>query len=339
MELKRFIESWPGWALLAGLVLSDLLSSPISNEWCFWLWIAVVSGWFCAIVPIGLSGRLPLVPLVWLTALGVINWPNGLLYTFWGLFCLALFTVGKPGLLRQNSRRVGVAYFAFVLFSGGNTNIQAMNIWLLFFLSSERSVLWSGAAISSLFITGSEGGIVAMIAGLIVERWGWRWLAPVGGIGLVLVTWLKGNDHSVLDRLTMWGRVVSDFSFFGHGFGVYQSGDWHQSHNLAMETAQIAGWPGLLALIAIAIWVTRRRNYLTDWSGLLAAFAVHSLVDNPHYGVPGAVIALILGNIYIRGNQNGNPYRFTGLHWLPSRIRLYLLRVGKREIAIPDSTG
>jgi len=328
VEFNRLVNTWPGLLLLAGLILADMLSAPLSARWAFGLWAVVLLGWMVAIVYVSLASRFnPVLLIAWL-GVSLLNWPHGLAYVVWGLFCLALFAVGKPEPLRRVAWWVGLVYFPFTWFSGGNTNIQAMAIWLVFLLAQDRPIWWCALAFGSLGATGSEGGWLALAAGLIVERWGWKWLWP----GLVLVpvvAGLKMDSNSVTDRLGMWGRVVGNFTPWGHGLGSFHFDQWGQTHNLVMSAAQVAGWPGLLALVLALAWLVSKRAYITPWAGLVAAFAVHSMVDNPHWGVAGAVLSLIFGNIYSRSRQDGTIHWWFDLPGLPGRVRLFVLRLGE----------
>lgn len=296
--MKRHL---PAILLLYALLSADLISNRTLPQSIIILIARCDFIVMIALVALALP-RIVTVPAIILAgwaALAAISPPTGMLYVLRLWFYIALFSLGEINRLRESAWWVGLVYIAAMWFTGGNTNIQAMHIWSLFFLNNNRARHWGLAMVAAIIATRSEGAVLAMAAGYLVERWGWRWIALLLP-ALALAMTIKMNSNSVALRLGMISRALDNLSPVGNGLGVYQYLQFRQPHNLPIEILYVAGIPGLIAMGVMAWWGWTNRQHLAPLTGLLAAFMAHSLVDNPHWGVPGAVIALAIGNVYAR---------------------------------------
>lgn len=208
--------------------------------------------------------------------------------------------------LSDTLKIIGYFYFPFTLLGFGNSNVLAMNIWAIFFLNTKRKPLWTLLAVVAMVGTGSEGGMLAMGLGWMVQRWGrWSLLSLIPALAGVI--FLKGSTlNSVSDRVEMLLFAWTGFTqspWVGHGLGYFQMTttkgiEFYQPHNLILEIAYSWGGVGLIGLFLLAMGLYKAKNAITWQSGFLTAFFVHSLIDNPHWGLPGLLGAVVLATIY-----------------------------------------
>lgn len=175
--------------------------------------------------------------------------------------------------------------------------------------------LWAALAVGALLITGSRGGIVAMVAAWIVcVGLRWQFLAA-GAIAAMLATWLFPHDYALGGRIEFWKTALAQFlasPWIGHGPGSFSQliipTPWKEfqmmhAHNLVLTTLAEKGLLGLLSLgvsaraVLLALWRSWGRRRWT-WA-VLAGLLAHSLVDEPlHFWGSGmafmAMISLII---------------------------------------------
>ena len=218
-----------------------------------------------------------------------------------------------------------VIIYPYHPFSNGNT--LAMWVWgVLFFAApptekkTADALLWV-LAIITMLTTRSEGGLLALGAGLLFLKFGWRGLAVTAIPGAVIIavkTLVKGRfDVRVKILADIWqsflrqplGHGLGSFEWFaprplGHPnvfmalpyqFPVTPWGTWH-AHNLIGDVMYMLGFGGLalLALLWLSIW----RSDKPKWaSGYIVAFAVHSLVDGPIWYGSGLLLFITLKEV------------------------------------------
>lgn len=209
------------------------------------------------------------------------------------------------------AKYVGYGWFPLAIIFGnqmGNTNVLAMGIWALVFLNRERSAHWLLLACVAMVATQSEGGIIALGAGLLVETGNRKVMVALVPV-VLLTTWYKIGSTSVNSRLAMWQAAWAGFldkPVFGNGLGTFTAvtdyGTFHVAHNIFADVAHNAGIFGLLALLAGVLWLWKNKDGIGN--GYLAAFAVHSMVDAPYWGVPGLILMILAGEVYGRAARN-----------------------------------
>lgn len=200
--------------------------------------------------------------------------------------------------IRLAVRWLAVPVFAVVILGAwwDNGNTMAMWVWALWFFCWDRfepetvtaeQIIWYGLAGWAMFCTKSEGGLIAVLAGILAQWYGRRGVAgaAVAGFGVVL---LKINSFgSAGIRIEMLRHALDGFlrQPLGHGLGQYVFwsdggwGAWHP-HNIIADAGYSLGVGGL-ALLGLSAWLCWHANKPAWTVGFLTAFAVHSLVDGP----------------------------------------------------------
>jgi hypothetical protein len=154
---------------------------------------------------------------------------------------------------------------------------------------------------------------------------------------MAIIGLMRGFNSSAGERLLYWQYALEHFTFFGNGLPFHYPTTGY-AHNLIIDVLYVAGLPGLALLVIGCRWLWRERSRLNPYHGFIAGFCVYSLVDYPHWSVPGAVLMIILSKY---GKDQKNYGKLVG-----SRIRLFILaRAGNRPglqrgeglVAIPDS--
>ncbi|OQY37467.1 MAG: hypothetical protein B6243_00520 [Anaerolineaceae bacterium 4572_5.2] len=206
-----------------------------------------------------------------------------------------LWGPGGGSALRRAALLVGVIYIPLTLLKFGNTNTLAMNVWALALLAGYWPITLISLAV--ILYLGSEGGALALLAGTLYTKWGWRGL-PAALTALPALIWLKWGSSSVETRLTMLSEAWRGFSaspWFGQGVGAFNSAGFKLPHNFLADAAYSAGLLGLLMVAVGAYWLWRKRAGLSGYGAFFIALGVHSLLDNAYWGVPGLLAAFLIG--------------------------------------------
>jgi len=191
-----------------------------------------------------------------------------------------------------------------------NSNVLAMLVWsALFFSIPPRrvwvTVVWFLLATVAMITTKSEGGLLALVAGLLAMRYGWRGLVASVIPAVVIFAAKAGSYGSVGRRVDMFYYAWQSFlrKPLGHGLGTYEYWDiehwgaWH-SHNLFTDAAYMLGIGGLAALVLIILLCWRANK--PRWTiGFMIAFLVHSMVDGPLWYAPGLLLFITLKEVNI----------------------------------------
>ena len=311
------------WLLATNCILID----PILPTWLIIAaYRAQIAGWLIIIGYNWLRGTKPAFLLLPWLFVGLLSIPFDMqtaaeiirLFGFVSLFGLG---ITNTQVLRRTADTLWPVVLLWGAVSNANPNDISMALWLVTILSNNRWWYAPTAAIIML-VAGSEGALIALVVALAVERFGWRAMipAPVAMLGLAI---LRGPGSSAGVRVTMWRSALGQFSPWGNGLPFrWAIGDqvFGYAHNLPVSVAFVAGVPGLLVLGLSCWWLWQNRNLMGDWAGFIAGFAVYSLMDYPHWGVPGAVAMLIIGGIYKNGNTLGRRFNVFGITGINYRI-------------------
>lgn len=215
------------------------------------------------------------------------------------------------------------------LFDMTNRNDLSMLIWVTLVVSNRRGA-WAIVAGAIMMMLHSEAALVALVVALAVERWGYKVLLPAPLV-MLMIGLLRpyGIMHdgriylwrSALQRLTVGGNGLP-FEF--HAINVYTSTPvvdtlYGYTHSLPVDVLYIAGLPGLGLLGVAGWWLWHNRAKFGPWSGFIAGFCAYSLVDYPHWSVPGAVLMIILSK-YRKDQTN---YGISLGRWLRLRFLAY----------------
>ena len=219
-----------------------------------------------------------------------------------------LYQIPLPVLrLRQVARWLAVPVLAVIILAPwDNSNVMAMWIWAIFYFAITPEFTLPNAIIGYMAVwamatTGSEGGWLALIAGLATVKWGWRGMGTVFlvQVGLAVSRLsFAGSMPTVTPLEPVWftgggGRVellrhaLNGFlrKPMGNGLGQYELwitdkyGFWH-AHNLIADVSYMLGVGGLI-ILAWVIFTCWRANKSARATAFLAAFLIHSMVDGP----------------------------------------------------------
>jgi hypothetical protein len=208
---------------------------------------------------------------------------------------------------------------------GVNPNDISMMLWVTLMLGTRRG-WWAVLAGIVMFSLGSEAALIALLVGLAVERWGFRVMLPAPVVMFIMGI-VRGPGLLAEARVALWQYAISKFTWGGNGIPfefhrvrVYSSYPIVDTligytHSLPVDALYVAGLPGLGLLGVAGWWLWRNRAEFGPWSGFIAGFAVYSLVDYPHWSVPGAVLMIILSKY--RKDQN---YGLTMGNWIRMRV-------------------
>lgn len=250
-----------------------------------------------AIFSISPAVSLPFI-LEWLAVLNIFylaytyNKPNDIVTAIFvatlilSLAAVTEFFIHDHGRLRSltvNSNIAGILFAVFALIT------LHKHVPLLFVLG-----------LNALLLTGSRGALLAVVAGLLVQR-GRGWVLPAGllfalGSGVLLL--MRPNMfelHFEQYRYVFWGvswDMLTNYPLFGAGLGTFgqfwveaypDRFPYTAAHSL---WATIAGEMGLMGIFS-AIWLAWSAYKLApagDYAlenSVLTALFVHSLVDTP----------------------------------------------------------
>ncbi|MEV0538980.1 O-antigen ligase family protein [Nocardia salmonicida] len=200
-------------------------------------------------------------------------------------------------------------------------------------LANMRAQLVSGGLVVlgylAVVLTGSRGGVVAALAGLVVfallrrlrpgkhataERWV-PWLLPIGATiaaGFAFVVIITRGKVGV--RADVWTAAVEIAANHPHGVGPGRAGPWlnevidspeefHHTHNMWLNYAVEAGVGGLLAITALTVigaWIAVTASAAGSLTAPAAAagmsgFLAISLADHPanHQRIAFAAAAML----------------------------------------------
>lgn len=272
-----------------------------------------------------------------------------------GLYALPL-PVGK---IRAVARWLAVPVLGLIILCPwDNLNVMAMWVWAIFFLAATPEITLPNGillymALWAMATTNSEGGWLALGAGLATMAWGWPGFAgafaaevivtvakswnpladiitaifPVIGGGQHIPQFATGGVHWDMLRYALTGCLRQPW---GNGLGQYEFwagtwGAWH-AHNLIADVGYSLGIGGLilLAIISLTCWRANKPIMATGW---MAAFAIHSLVDGPIWYIwPLLIIAL-------KEVEFGNYYNDL---WRTIGINLCRYRPGPADTVAPS---
>jgi hypothetical protein len=257
-------------------------------------------------------------------ALPLIHPAQTLEQLFAYLWLFALFSAGYLGWkLETGNWKLGraalwvfIPYALISPFVPTNTNIVAMELWALFFvaLPSLRNTYYvitycvMALAIIAIALTGSEGGLLALGAGLLWYWFRWRGLLVIP-LALVALLWFKWDDMGSLGvRLELYKHAWDGFTLtpiMGQGWGsfYYEAAGltFYQPHNLPLDV--LYSW-GLIGLVTIAFFTIHYSPFTIHNAPFFVAFLTHSLVDNPHWtALPGLLAAFLLGRVFQETKQ------------------------------------
>lgn len=265
-----------GWAII-GLMAANLISAAITHRWYAGLTQAAI-----------LSAYLSLYYLAH-------QWPDEVVSqgAFLGL----------------------VVYSILCCVPWENPNVLAFNLvgltWLAWPIGGLGMLLFVAIFIIT-YLSGSMGGLLALLAGLAFVIWRSSksnlWVHAILMsfiIPMIVFEWLFGNLITSWSlRLVFFTDALERFissPWYGLGPGTYRSLTYWHSHNLVLTTAAQLGLVGLLALAGLiwAVWKSWRT--LPVWAAALTvAFAVWCMVDEPTwFWGPGAMLMLA----WSRGNK------------------------------------
>jgi len=311
------IRALLGWVLATNTILIDPTAPP---NLVIIAYIAIVAGWFGIVCWAFFRGTKPtLLLLLWLL-LAIVSLPTdtqSIVELLRLLGYVALFGLGlNANDLRRWSDWLLPAALLWAMFSNANPNDISMMLWTLTILSNYRW-LYAVAVGVIMLVLGSEGAFIALAVALAVERFGWRAMIPAPPAMLVIGLW-RGAGSSAGVRFDMWLDALKQFSFWGNGLPFrWQIGDqvFGYTHNLPVTVAYLAGVPGLLALAGALWWLWSVRHRLGQWSGIIAGFMIYSLMDYPHWSIPGVVMMIISGGIDngITMGRRINVFGFSGV--------------------------
>ncbi len=103
--------------------------------------------------------------------------------------------------------------YGWVIFALSFTNLVVeggiKNIAPVLYVALRNSFGWSASATSSIFsMVGLVGGLSAPLLGRLLDRWGGRFLFPVGGL-LLLLGWGSSSFATSLWHLLLFYGVVA----------------------------------------------------------------------------------------------------------------------------------
>ena len=194
---------------------------------------------------------------------------------------------------------------------------MAFLAWGLLWLGAEAGgLVWLGLGLLALLVSGSAGGLLAMLLGGAGYAWSkWRpdRLTTVSGL-LVLAVLVfvllagQANDSGSWDnRLLIYqhaGRGIVAAPLLGHGADAYRLvvGTWLalDEHNLALTILHETGLAGAVVAAWGLVWLVKRHEFAPWQVGFLACFAGHSMVDGPLFAsfFAGVVLMLVLGGLH-----------------------------------------
>jgi len=215
-----------------------------------------------------------------------------------------------------------------------NGNTLAMWVWSVLFFASPPAdkkewdaLLWI-LGIITMFTTHSEGGVLAIAAGILAIKYGWRGLAITAIPGAIVIAVKTIVRHKLDVRADMLAYVGESClrQPLGHGLGSFEWfaprplghpdvfmalpyqfplrpwGGWH-AHNLIADVGYMLGIGGLaaLALLIIAVCRSDKPRWTT---GFLVAFFVHSLFDGPIWYGSGLLLFLTLKEVHFEHYLN-----------------------------------
>jgi hypothetical protein len=317
------------WLLVCNAVLTDyslpfqLIEAVYAVQLIGWLGIAGYGLW---------KGSRPVLPLLLWAWVFWISLPGNL---FVSVECTRLLGfIGLYSLNFDSDKLRGWAdwllFPVLVLpwFSGSNANDLSMLIWVTLMVSNRRG-RWAVIAGAVIMLLHSEAAIIALVVGLAVERWGFRAMWPAFP-AMAIIGLMRGLNSSAGERLLYWQYALSHFTFWGNGL-PFQFPTTGYAHNLIMDVLYVAGLPGLGLLGVAGWWLWRNRAQFGPLGGFIAGFAVYSLVDYPHWSVPGAVLMIILSK-YRKDQTN---YGLT----LGRRLRMYFLARRGYGVSVQRGAG
>lgn len=281
------------WLLVCNIILTDY-TLP------FWLvdvaYAAQLAGWF-GIAAWGLyRGKFqPHLLVVW-TVVWIISQPADITVSvectrLLGLIGLYSLNMDADRLRRWADWALPVVLVIVPVFSRANPNDISMLVWVTLVLSNRRG-WWAVGAAGMMIALHSEAALIALLVALAVERWGWRAMAPAIPAMAIIGLW-RGVDSSAGERVRYWVYALQHFTVWGNGLPFTCSSSGY-AHNIIMDVLYVSGLPGLGLLGVAGWWLWRNRANFGPWSGFIAGFLVYSLVDYPHWSVPGAVLMIIL---------------------------------------------
>jgi hypothetical protein len=300
--------SFEGWYQLPLLWLNGLASVLILLRWA-WL-LKRGQPWRPLSLPLLIYLLVASVATLITPGDGMINW-------YYRLVLVAIYHVADPDIeeLGRGAFFAGwiVTPLAFLL-PWENGNSLAFVLWGLFFMSLAYKADYrlGFLTLGIIAFNGSEGGVLAMLAGLLAwaagRRPGMFWPAfSLAGIvgGAIIID--KYASHSLWNRLEIYQSAWSGFlqsPWWGNGlhsfYTVLSNGSQTLGqHNLVLWLLWETGLIGLV----IGLWlvISLARPGAPAWAlAWLVAFATHAMVDNPlqHSFLVGAVLMLILAGCY-----------------------------------------
>lgn len=211
----------------------------------------------------------------------------------------------------------------------------------IFMLATKQAgkpfwLTYVGFATIGIFLTGSVGGLVLMLAGLLlVFRFTVVSVSWLTGIAILLFAlWPRLQDTSMMQRVILkasW-TAVQDSSRFSNGLGIVEKGikpfGWNYSdfnslwlegfeypHNIFIELTAFLGLPGVvisLIIMAAVIIVWRRavRRESTAYDLCFIAILTGSLFSgelSDNYGAVGFAVSFFLVSIMKRVGPSDAP--------------------------------
>jgi len=302
--------SFEGWYQLPLLWLNGLASALILLRWA-WL-LKRGQPWRSLSLPLLIYLLVALVATLITPGDGLINW-------YYRLVLVALYHVADPDIEELGRGAYWAGWIVTplaLLFPWENGNSLAFVLWGLFFMSLAYKADYrlGFLTLGIIAFNGSEGGVLAMLAGLLAWAAGRRpgifWPAfSLAGIvgGAIIIDKYASASYSFWGRLEIYQSAWSGFlqsPWWGNGL--------HSFYTVLSNGSQILGqhnlvlwllWEtGLIGLV-IGLWlvISLARSTVPAWTlAWLTAFAAHAMVDNPlqHSFLVGAVLMLILAGCY-----------------------------------------
>ena len=311
------------FAILGLMVMSiiALLVTPlmeVSLPQVLRLWSGI--GLFYAVVNMdGKKGMRWMVLLLCLIGLGLVavapaavSWPVAKL-AFLKFNPLAKFPLRMADTIHPNVLGGYLAFFIPIPLAVVGLGWRKLPWWeSIFYLASA---LLMGAM---LLLTQSRGALLALGLGLLfmvvlLWRWGWILIALVGALmaGMVLrlgvfqfgqaVINAGGGLSSLQGRVEIWQKalwLIQSYPFSGSGMGLYgklvdtflpllgsEAGSAPHAHNIFLQVAVDLGVPGLVAWLAVFLFVLRsawqvfRQEKKLSWlAGLSLGIVVSQVV-------------------------------------------------------------
>jgi hypothetical protein len=302
------------WLLVCNAVLTDY-SLPFQVTTA--VYAAQLIGWF-GLAAYGLwKGSRPIFPLLLWCWVFFISQPMELptaveltrLLGFIGLYGLN-FEADK---LRRWADWLLLPALALPWISRANPNDLSMLIWVTLMVSNRRG-RWAVIAAAVMVLLHSEAALIALLTGLAVERWGYKVLLSAIPAMAMIGLW-RGPGSSAGERIRYWQYALEHFTVWGNGLPFHFQNTGY-AHSLPVDVLYLAGLPGLVLLVVAGWFLWRNRAEFGPWSGFIAGFCVYSLVDYPHWSVPGTVMMIVLSKY---GKDQKNYGQLVG-HWLRVRF-------------------